>query len=253
MNSRKDNQHGRNLALTSRDHALLSCVADHGVLERNQIARACGFRSVTRANSRLKRLVDANLLQRLFLPTAVGSRMAVYRAAESTKRATWRGSPLLIQHALAVNDVRLAFECCKHPDYSFLLWTSEDELRGHNIGVVADGFVEYAFRDLRFSAFVEADRGTEALTRWQAKVRSYLSLAFSGRYSQAFRRKYFRVLVTAPTIARLENLRRATAALTADIFWFCRTADLTQEGPLTPIWRRSRTDDNLTLTAGGQP
>jgi hypothetical protein len=253
MNSRKDNQRGHNLALTSRDRALLSCVADHGVLERNQIARACGFRSVTRANSRLKRLVDANLIQRLFLPTATGSRMAVYRADESTRQPTWRGSPLLIQHALAVNDVRLAFEYCKYPDYSFLQWTSEDALRRHNIGVVADGFVEYAFGDRRFSAFVEADLGTEALTRWQAKVRSYLSLAFSGKYSQAFRRRYFRVLVTAPTITRLENLRRATAALTADIFWFCRTSDLTQRGPLAPIWRRSRADEDLPLTAGGQP
>jgi hypothetical protein len=53
---------GKSLAFTERDRAVVREVARFGVMSRDQLMRLKFFSSKTRANDRLKRLVDEGYL-----------------------------------------------------------------------------------------------------------------------------------------------------------------------------------------------
>jgi hypothetical protein len=100
----------------------------------------------------------------------------------------------------------------------------------------------------RFGAFVELDRGTETLGRFQGKVRAYIHLTTTDGYRKAFGRTFFRVLVVAPSATRIEHLRTITAAITDRIFWFTTIERLSVEGPLANIWLRPLGPERHSLT-----
>lgn len=244
---------GNAMVVTARDLTIMAEVAEFGVMTREQIRRRLSFGSVTRVNATLLRLVRAGYLSRRFQPTLSGWRRALYyvgpagvtllsgQSAETVteRQRVARGSDLFLEHSILVNDVRLRFADHRHRAYRLERWLSEAALRGFGLDFLPDGFVEYSVDDRTFAAFLEVDRGTEALRRWQQKTDAYLQLAFSGRFQTLFSRRFFRVLVLAPSLGRLNNLQREVQKHTTEIFWFSRSAEFLAEGPLGMVWRRA--------------
>ncbi|MGH9203298.1 MAG: replication-relaxation family protein, partial [Vicinamibacterales bacterium] len=213
------------MVLTDRDRQILGDVGQFRILTRHQLERLGHFGSKTRANAILLRLTRFGYLSRRHLPTIAGTQRGLYylgpkgvalgsdpHAAHTSRRKARALSDLFAAHQLAVTDVLVSFR--QAPACSIQRWMTDDELRSTQLGVVPDGHIEYRFNDKQFGAFVELDRGTETLGRFQGKVRAYQRLAGSGTYQRVFGRPYFRVLVIATSARRIEHLRRATASLT---------------------------------------
>lgn len=244
----KGRRDGKGMVLTARDREVVALVARLEALTRVQIAQALSFGSVTRANAVLLRLARHGYLHRRYQPTLSGTRRAVYILGKTghelvgeRQNANSRmssSSDLFLEHRLFVNDVWLSFAMLKHDGYNLTRWTAEGELRERNLGIIPDAYAEYMFNAQAFAAFIEADLGTESLKRWEIKVSAYTHLAFSGKFAQAFGRRYFRVLVVAPSDRRVDNLRKAIAAQTERIFWLTTRQQLAQSGLFGVIWRR---------------
>jgi Replication-relaxation len=241
---------GKALAFTERDGAVVREITRFGVMSREQLMRLRFFASKTRANERLKRLVDVGHLAARRQPLPVGGPRHVY--LPGTLSADGRdgrtrfanSSDLFLAHQLGLVDIRLAFE----QNVTLTRWLPEKDLAGLLLGLVPDAYLECEVQALTFCAFVEYDRGTETLGRVERKVRAYLDLAHNGRFERTFRRKYFRVLMVADTVGRLATLSQTTARLTDRVLRFTTVDDITHRGPLASIWRRPGANRFESLT-----
>jgi len=250
MQPTKDKPTGKGMVLTGRDREVVAAVADFQVLTRLQFIRLGYFGSKTRANARLASLVRFGYLSRQSLPALAGTTQALYfvgpRAASlldkpaelvrQQRTRLKRVAELFLEHQLRLNDVRLAF--ATRSELKTESWLTDTTLRERQLGLIPDAYVEYICAGKSFSAFVELDRGTETLARWQGKTKAYLQVALSGRYQAAFGRRYFRVLVVALTAARLEHLRQEIGKQTNKIFWLTTLDRLVENGPVAAIWWR---------------
>lgn len=229
------------IVVTERDRALCAEVARFGALTREQAVRLGFFRSRTRANERLKKLSDAGYLA--IRSQAVSQRGVrfVYlpgRHLETAGRTRSRlaySSELFVDHQLGLVDARIAFE--RHTTLS--RWWTDKELAAISLNLIPDAFVEFSHRGHAFAAFIEYDRGTETLARFEQKVRAYLDLAFSGRFERTFNRKFFRLLILTDSVRRLTTLSHMVAKITDRVARFSTLDEMTQHGPMAPIWRRS--------------
>lgn len=240
---------GSAMVLTDRDRRIVESVADFELLTREQLARHHRFGSVTRVNAVLLRLVRHGYLRTRHQPSVAGSRRLTYllgpagavvlAGSAATARDRWsHASDLFAEHRLLVNDCRLAFEHAGKPGFELVRWLSEATLRAMPLGLVPDGYGEYAVDGKRFGVFLEADNGTESSARWAGKAQAYCELAAGGRTADLLGRQFFRVLVVAPSPRRADNIRREILRRTDRIFWLATRADLLAHGPLAPIWRR---------------
>ena len=158
---------GKSLALTERDRAIVSEVTRFGVMSRDQLMRLKFFSSKTRANERLKRLVDEGYLASRRQPIPVGGPRFVYLPSRlladgrDVRQRFTEVSDFFLSHQLGLVDIRLAFEQDSH----LRRWAPEKDLTGLSLGLVPDAYHEYDVDTLTYCAFVEYDRGTESLGR----------------------------------------------------------------------------------------
>ena len=231
---------GKSLAFTERDRAVVSEVTRFGVVSRDHLMRLKLFSSKTRANDRLKRLVDAGYLASQRQPLPVGGPRCVYLPGRlladgrDVRRRFDDVSALFLAHQLGLVDIRLAFEQHSH----LLRWLTEKDLAGLSLGLVPDAYLEYELGGLTYCAFVEYDRGTETLGRIERKVRAYLDLAQSGRFERTLKRRFFRVFVVTDSTGRLVTISETTARVTDRIMRLTTLRELSHHGPLMSIWRR---------------
>jgi hypothetical protein len=230
---------GSKIALTPRDQRLLGEIQRFGVLTREQTMRLGLFASKTRANERLKKLVIAEYLTARPQAVILGAPRLVYSAGRLTTEPIERkrrreASDMLLAHQLGLVDIRIAFERTTRVQR----WLTDRELSMAGLAVIPDGLVEYELHDLGYSAFIEYDRGTEPLHRIQGKVRGYVDLAHSGRFARVFKRRFFRVLFVSDQPGRVASIVNTAASVTHQMVWVAALSDLTQHGPLAPIWRR---------------
>ena len=242
---------GEVLGFTERDRALLAEVSRFGVMSREQLIRLKFFRSKTRANERLRRLVDHDYLTTRRQALTRGGPRLIYlpgRALADTQEARRRfseASDVFLLHQLGLIDIRLAFEA----HATVTRWLSDRELATSTLGVIPDAYLEFQVGMPTFCAFVEYDRGTETLSRFERKVRAYLDAAYTGAFERAFHRKYFRLLVITDTDGRLSTLSGDVARLTDKIVRLTTLTELTASGPLASIWRRPGGSTLQSLTA----
>src|SRR2546425_5812035 len=117
---------GKSLAFTERDRAIVREVMRFGVMSRDQLMRLQFFSSKTRANDRLKRLVDEGYLASRRQPIPVGGPRLVYLPGRlivdgrDVRRRFADVSDLFLDHQLGLVDIRLAFEQRSH----LLRWLS---------------------------------------------------------------------------------------------------------------------------------
>lgn len=240
---------GKGLALTERDKRLLAEVRRFGVLTRDQTMRLRFFASKTRANERLKRLVDTGYLSARRQAVILGGPRLVYLPgrllidARGTRRRFGEASDVLLAHQLGLGDIRIALERAT----TVTQWRSEQELVDLALGVIPDAYLEYEVNTLTFCAFVEYDRGTETLSRLERKVKAYLDLAFSGRFTRTFSRRFFRLLLVTDTAGRLNTVSNAVARLTDRVVRLATLSELVTQGPLASIWRTPGTSTTQSL------
>jgi hypothetical protein len=231
---------GKGMTLTQRDRAVLLEANRFGVMTREQLTRLGLFASKTRANERLKKLVDAGLLvSRRQAGEGLGVRLVYLpgpRLPGSTEvRRRWtQASAFFLAHQLGLVDVRVAFERAT----TVSRWLADSDLAGLTLGMIPDGYLEYAAGGLTYAAFVEYDRGTETLGRVERKVRAYADLAFSGRFERLFGRRFFRLLLITDSPTRLAHLSDSAARVTDRVVRLSTLSEVSHHGPLASIWRR---------------
>jgi hypothetical protein len=228
------------MAVTDRDRAVVSEVTRFGAMTREQLMRMNLFQSKTRANERLKRLVASGYLRARAQAMLVGGPRLVYLPGPSIERSPIvrrrlvEASDAFLSHQLGLVDIHLAFEMkCQ-----LSRWLVDKDLGSLSIGIQPDAYVEYAFGGLTYAAFVEYDRGTETLGRFERKIRAYVDLATSGKFERTFARRFFRTIVITDSPGRLTSLSQTTSTITDRIFRFTTLAELVRDGPFVSIWRR---------------
>jgi hypothetical protein len=253
---------GKGIIVQERDRHLLAELAIMRVVDREQAKRVAGFNSTTRANCRLLALTRAGLLRRFFQGTVGGARKALY--ALSPKGAELAAVPyrgprrrndetlitdFFVMHQLRVNEVyiTLKYAPIPVPHTAFTRWVAFHEPLDPSVSLIPDGYVALTSPSGTLAAFVEVDLGHESRSVWRGKVQAYLKYAVSGRFTEEFRERQFRVLVIADSPRRIASLRVATASITEKIFWFSTFGAIGGDGFWSPIWQRPKNDTPMPL------
>jgi hypothetical protein len=236
------------LVLQERDKRLLAEVAVMRVVNRELVKEAAGFRSTTRANTRLLALTGAGLLKRLRIKlsdnaalyglTASGAKLAG-ATDESFERSISSsiGGTLFLEHQLAINSIYVLLKHRELPDgVTFDFWRIFQEPLSTAAPIIPDGYFEIQRGDTKRAAFLEVDLGTETLADWQKKCAGYLQIAVSGAFSKLFGQPQFRVLVVVNSDRRLRSIRSEVSKHTDKIFWFATLEAINREGFWSPIW-----------------
>jgi DNA-binding PadR family transcriptional regulator len=272
------------IKLTERDVQVILAVYEYRLLRREQIERLF-FPSPNTANERLKRLYQHGFLERRWLPVEYGQgtgqaiylltergadlvaeRLGLDRGAVDWKESYNQVSTPFLEHALGVNQVRIAFTLAvRMAGYQIGKWVGESELRARpdyvqiatavgarKVAVIPDGYFILELGERRAHFFLESDRATEANKRWGEKVQAYLEYTRSGQYAARYGARSLRVLTVTTGEKRLANLKRATEqARGREMFWFTTVEQAQPEGMVAkPIWQVAGREELCVLIEG---
>lgn len=257
------------IRITERDLDILEMIHACRLLSTQQL-QTLFFPSQHRAYARLQALYQHALLERLFLglQTALMNTPILYvldrRGADllCERRALdieWNAQlkqvkPTFLQHALAINDVRVAFTvACQEHQAQIGLWLGENDLKAaydyvhirnergrmQRISLIPDSYFKLLLATGTSHFFLEQDMGTMQLARFKSKIWAYLAYYQSGLSQERFGTKKFRVLTVASTAQRAANLKAATEVAGGESrFWFTDLAQIRPETVLNvPIWQ----------------
>lgn len=257
-----------NLALQARDGQILLGVHKYRILSRKQIQALFGFRSLTRVNTRLRKLFDAKFLDRIFVPVFWGSPEAYYclgingimavaakareniTAIKKKRRQVAKTSHIFWKHQIMLNEVLIAFELAGKRLNDCQIKFSTD-----NIQIITrlnkvfrpDGYLVFSYQGKTYPIFLEVDLGTESLKRIQEKMGNYLNFGLSGEYMKLFGYKYFKVLFVVSSASRLANIKKLIEKKTDKMFWLTETANISHQTIFTDIWQRPRKEGLFSL------
>lgn len=195
------------MIITRRDVSLLRDLALSHVLSRDQVLALGYFGSVTRANTRLRGLIELGFVRRLSTPFfGQGLYSATKRATDLVGEniapllASRLGSPRFLQHALAVTNSRIALVAKSGGEWRFeqQLWRKANR---HEIR--PDGLILASF-----PTFVEIDMGHVAPAKFKAKLAGYQALAETGICQSLYGFESFRLLTITSGSLRAHHLRR---------------------------------------------
>ena len=235
--------------IQARDIQILETLYNYRFLTTSQIA-ALFFNTKKRAEHRLRKLYDANLVDRIFRPVIVGSAETIYVLGRDgvtlLSRETGTDTaeisdirlnaaklkPFFLDHFIDINQVRVALTSASEiNNYNMLFWKYENELKnkneqglliadkvkdpenpGQRIPVAPDAFFGLETPAGRAYFFLEVDRATMTNTRFKRKMTGYARYWLDGVYQEKWGYKTFRVLTTT-TAKRLPNLLETTSQL----------------------------------------
>lgn len=255
------------LVLTDRDRQLLGHVARFRLVSRDQAMALAPFGSLTRANTRLARLVERRLLARKAVPIfpGKGSAQALYYLGPASATALSTESvPRLrnqlrqiarwdlrqVAHVLAANQVVVDFLSAlrQHPEADLLAFRTEPELRELYVkrALVPDGWIAWRQGGKRFNTFIEVDLHHEGLIAWRKKILGYQDYLGSGLHQEIFGFKACRVLVLAKSRTRLAHLR-TLAQVAGRLFLFAELATVNATNVLGSVWLPAAAGDPRAL------
>lgn len=254
------------------DRQIVRLVYEYRILTQAKIIRLTG-KSEPQIKRQLRRLYDHVYLERVLLPVTYFGAPPVYyildrRGRDCLKRqgiADFKGQPkrsiadITIHHTEAVNEFRIEVNLAAQAHgYQVARWVGESEhkqdydrvqitTKAKPVSLIPDGFFvvrepDKARGDTAY--FLELDRATMPLKRFQDKVRAYVTYYKAGSCEKRFGYKSFRVLTVlddrfGPGTQRLPNLIEATQAVPqiGKRFWFTLLSAAQESDPLTaPIW-----------------
>jgi hypothetical protein len=240
------------MRLTGRDLQIVHAVYQYELLTTQQLALLF-FPSLHQAYARLSQLYHHGFLERQFLGVyadkmntpllySLAKRGAQLLQAELGLEVQMRGngkrrSPLFLEHAVAINHVRvsIAKACQETDEFGLSKWLSENELkadydrvtirtvrgRARNLSLIPDSYfcLQTPLGVAHF--FLELDRGTMTTQRFQSKILAYDAYYASGAYQRRYQAKSLRVLTVTLSAGRMNNLRRVTERVGGQQrYWF---------------------------------
>jgi hypothetical protein len=257
-----------------RDVAILVELASRKILTTEHI-HALFFRSLRRAQTKIKELREENLLDTLSAKrgtrradrhrlTALGARVGAFHLGRSPSdfmvggadAELWRGLP----HRLGVNDFfcRLVLACDARPGWGVHAWVDEHPVHGGGKGIRADAFGRLLYPTGTVEFLLEYDRGTEHF--WAAVEKLGRYLAVSSAHPPTEPTPFPNVLFLVGGPRREQMLSRAlkvaverwdlARAHSASVpLCVGNRALLWSEGHLGPVWRPlAGPDDRLRLS-----
>lgn len=278
---RKPNPPG--MRLTDRDKRILEAIhAYDGMLGDYQI-QALEFESFTRTVQRMRLLFYNSYVNRpgrkhrAALPCMIywldkrGAAVVAGRAGEEVKHFRWREKPpkmTLMEHHLAVNDVRIAVVKATdlYSEFGLEEWVPEGEFRAYPDQVeyvtdgrtnkryiIPDGYFVIRHAGRRFRFLLELDRAHEDNPRFvREKVVPGLSYIQTEAYVRRFGHRSGMWLVVTTDTRRRDNMKRHTEQAVgqyAQAFCFTTFDEVHPETVLTaPIWYRGGDDEPLALS-----
>ncbi len=255
------NKH-RGIVLQRRDLQLLKELDTMRVIDREQAKRVAGFRSTTRANTRLLSLTRAGVLRRTFIGSVGSGQKSLYTLSPkgaALVEARVPGLPFrpsrnlvsspFLLHQLKINEIFLTLKHQPIPveGVRFRRWISFHHPVAQSVQLIPDGYCELELAGNIRPMFIEVDLGQEDSSVWLNKIQRYLQLALSGQFTQMFRAPQFRVLIITSTERRVANIRKTTAKLTDKIFWFTSFEAIHRDGFWSSIWLRPIGDQRQPL------
>lgn len=255
------NRRKSGLILQERDRRLLAELATMRIIDRELTKLAAGFRSTTRANTRLLKLTRAGLLNRFFVGSIAAGRKAIYTLSKkggilagSEYRAVSRSygktlvGDLYVDHQMRINEVYCTVKFRPLPiNARFVGWRVFHEALSENSRLVPDGYLQLQAPVDTPPMFLEVDLGHQSMRVWEQKVRQYLQLAISGDFPRLFRKPQFRVLVITTSPRRLAKIRSVAAKQTDKVFWLSDFQTINRAGFWSACWLRPSGDQALPL------
>ena len=256
------------MILQPRDKEIIKAVLSFRIISRQQLQHLFSITCTRRINQRLRKLYDHKYLSRYFLPNTRGSGQAIYyvgprgavivaeelgidlQEIKRKRKATAELHELFLNHALGLNDIRIAFNrgLVNRPGMELERWINDNDchqeyhvaVHGRNVTrrFRPDGYFRIVCQGKLYSCFVEFDRSTMTIGRFVGKVQSYIDFGSMGYYQKRFGVKYFRVLVVTKSAERLNNLKKAVGSITDKLFWFTTIDQITPDTVFGPIWQR---------------
>lgn len=232
-----------------RDIEILKAIHSYRILTTSQIA-SLFFGTKKRAERRLRKLYDAELIDRIFRPVVMGTAEIIYildslgisvlsqktgmdrgEISDSQQRARKLKS-LFLDHFIDINQFRVALTLASASNSCELLfWKYENELKnrskegvliadkvrdpenpGRTIPVAPDAFFGLQTPKGKAYFFLEIDRATMSNSRFKRKMTGYARYWLDKVYEEKWGYKSFRVLTTT-TRNRLPNLLETTGQI----------------------------------------
>jgi hypothetical protein len=259
------------MQLTERDRLIIEAVHHYRVLRQDQIQMLFfGGKSATQRT--LAHLYDHGFLERKFLPVLYGRSPTLYvldrrgaellRAERGYDHLQWYSSSKdlktdFLEHTLAINDFRIAVTLgCHLQGHQLVRWLGESELKTQydrvniptekgkhqSVSLIPDSYFQLATTQGHAHFFVEVDRGTETLARFETKVRAYVAYYKSGGYERRYHTQSLRILTLVQGERRLRNLLSMTEQVTNEVggqrrFCFALASTLNVQTVLgTKLW-----------------
>ncbi len=276
------------MVLTDRDKKILRQVYLYRLMTREQIEQLLfppdkGQDHPTKTSivrRRLKLLYQHEYLERIPAPIGPGlwAWRPVYRLAgkgaeivagelgvSPKKLAYWgKGSDkdhrsdevslLFFEHALAINDVRIAVTlAAQAKGFRVEQWFDDNLLKSQEmkdyvtvkgkkqserVAIIPDAYFVLNLGERRAHFFLELDRATMSSKRWKTRVLGYKAYTESGKYQERYHTTSLRILTVTTTAERLVNLKKTTEqAGGSKVFWFTTIDQATVDKIFfSPIW-----------------
>jgi len=226
----------RKVVLTERDMILFDALLKFGFMTRDQIQSYFDWACVSDINRRLRKLYDAEYVDRRFLPRTFGSTPAVYSLGsegasvlvreqgceeQELNRRRHRSRKLSdnrLPHELLITEFAclLRAATARYPSCGLIDWRYDDLVaeKCNAVESVADrqlkpdAFGSYHIGRSMYNFFLEADLGTESLPRIQKKVELYRAFKSSGHFQANFGKNAFRLLIVTNSRKRSINISK---------------------------------------------
>jgi hypothetical protein len=261
--------------VTDRDIELLKAACKHRYLTVDQIAWLFPGSSKRGLENRLRYLYHNRYLNRVILHESVSHKL-IYTMTEKAARLiaerdnisrqeiTWQRhlnqiSMSHIMHLLEVNSAVISLESAlsmvkdqrKINDYRVLLGAPEThkltvtliDQNGsrYNSSVVPDAVVAILFPNKEIGMFfVEVDRATMTVNRWQTKTVVYREYSRSPELQERFKTNWFIVLTITTSEKRVMSLAQSSVAVGGvRAFWYTTADRIRPDSILSPIWVRA--------------
>lgn len=249
------------IKLTCRDREVIKTIAFHGAASRGQLMALGHFKSVSRANRRLRQLFDCNYLRRtqvasgpysletvyLLGPKGVSivAELAITNRLELSRHSQRPPQRTYLEHHLGVLSLRIAMQLTPS-GIRLIEFLTEPECR-HEYEIVKgsrkvkrvikpDGFAVVQYCDCRFVFFIEFDRGNCSIPQMRGVFERYAAYTREGAFQSVYNDNSFEVLlVTTAGKRRVDHLVAVAKSHEINVR-FATMEDLITCGFYGPIW-----------------
>lgn len=260
----------KHIRLTDRDIRVVQAVYEYRLLTTQQLCTLF-FPSMHQAYARLSHLYHHGYLDRRFMGVhadkmntpmlyVLDKRGAELLRVQQGMEVAWSNdlkhvTPTFLEHALAINDVRVAVAkaCETSVDFHLVNWVGENDLKADydrvtilsdkgrklDVSLIPDSYLVLETPKGTAHFLLELDRGTMTTQRFKTKILAYQAYYQSGAYQRRYETRSLRVLTVTLSDVRANNLRKATeTAGGKQRFWFTTLDQITPQTILTtPIWQ----------------